>query len=124
MTSTQKIVILHGKNIIWGEPMPQYIEIPHIGEVLQEEFLEPLELSQNALAQAIGVPSNRINAIIRGQRSVTADTDLRLTKYFGLSNGYFLRLQNNFELLQAEQKIADDISNIVPFNYSTQRKAM
>lgn len=104
--------------------MPNYIEIPHIGEVLQEEFLEPLELSQNALALAIGVPSNRINAIIRGQRSVTADTDLRLTKYFGLSKGYFLRLQNNFELLQAEQKIADEVSNIVPFNYSSKRKVM
>lgn len=104
--------------------MQEYIKIPHIGEVLQEEFLEPLKLSQNALAQAIGVPSNRINAIIRGQRSVTADTDLRLTKYFGLSKGYFLRLQNNFELLQAEQKIANDISNIVPFSYPNQSKAM
>ena len=102
--------------------MPQYIDIPHIGEVLQEEFLVPLELSQNALANAIGVPSNRINAIIRGQRSVTADTDLRLTKYFGLSKGYFLRLQNNFELLEAERKA--DLSNIIPFNYGTQKKAM
>jgi addiction module HigA family antidote len=104
--------------------MSNFIEIPHIGEVIQEEFLEPLGLSQNALAQAIRVPSNRINAIIRGQRSVTADTDLRLTKYFGLSKGYFLRLQNNFELLQAEQKISEDISNIVPFNYSKQRKVV
>ena len=104
--------------------MKQYIEIPHIGEVLQEEFLEPLALSQNALATAIGVPSNRINAIIRGQRSITADTDLRLTKYFGLSKGYFLRLQNNFELLQAEQKISDEVSNIVPFDFSKKRKVM
>ena len=89
---------------------------------MQEEFLEPLALSQNALALAIGVPSNRINAIIRGQRSITADTDLRLTKYFGLSKGYFLHLQNNFELLKAEQKT--DLSNIVPFNYDNQKKAM
>jgi addiction module HigA family antidote len=95
--------------------MTEYIDIPHIGEVLQEEFLEPLGLSQNALALAISVPSNRINAIIRGQRNVTADTDLRLTKYFGLSKGYFLRLQNEFELLQSERKI--DLSNIIPFNY-------
>jgi len=104
--------------------MAKYIKIPHIGEVLQEEFLEPLALSQNALATAIGVPSNRINAIIRGQRSITADTDLRLTKYFGLSKGYFLRLQNNFELLQAEQKISDEVSNIVPFDFSKKRKVM
>lgn len=102
--------------------MGQFIDIPHIGEVLLEEFLEPLGLSQNALANAIGVPSNRINAIIRGQRSVTADTDLRLSKYFGLSKGYFLRLQNNFELLEAERKI--DLSNIVPFNYNRQKEAM
>ena len=104
--------------------MTKYIEIPHIGEVLQGEFLEPLALSQNALATAIGVPSNRINAIIRGQRSITADTDLRLTKYFGLSKGYFLRLQNNFELLQAEQKIANEVSNIVPFDFSKKKKVM
>ena len=104
--------------------MQQFIDIPHIGEVLQEEFLEPLNLSQNALANAIGVPSNRINAIIRGQRSITADTDLRLTKYFGLSKGYFLRLQNNFELLESERKIEKDLSNIVPFKQINQRKAM
>lgn len=102
--------------------MSKTLKIPHIGQVLQDEFLEPLGLSQNALALAIGVPSNRINAIIRGQRSITADTDLRLTKYFGLSKGYFLRLQNNFELLEAEQKT--DLTNIVPFNYDKQKKAM
>ena len=65
------------------------IEIPHIGEVLNEEFLQPLGLSQNKLAKAIGVPQNRINAIINKQRGITADTDLRLTTYFGLSEGYF-----------------------------------
>lgn len=53
----------------------QLVPIPHIGEVLFEEFLEPLKLSQNALSLAIGVPSNRINAIVRGQRGITADTD-------------------------------------------------
>lgn len=84
--------------------------------------MEPLGLSQNTLANAINVPSNRINAIIRSQRSITADTDLRLTKYFGLSKGYFLRLQNNFELLAAEQKT--DLSNIIPFNYGTKKKAI
>lgn len=102
----------------------KFIDVPHIGEVLQEEFLEPLGLSQNALANAINVPPNRINAIIRGLRSVTADTDLRLTKYFGLSKGYFLRLQNNFELLASERTIENDLSKIVPFNYSEQRKVM
>jgi antitoxin HigA-1 len=102
--------------------MTEYIEIPKIGEVLLEEFLEPLNLSQNALAKAINVPSNRINAIIRGQRGITADTDLRLTKYFGLTKGYFLRLQAEFELLESERKIEKDLSNIVPIDYKTIKK--
>ena len=97
----------------------KYISIPHIGEVLFEEFLEPLSISQNALALAIGVPSNRINAIVRGQRNITADTDLRLTKYFGLSKGYFLRFQANLELLEQGRKIEKDLSNIVPFKVVT-----
>ena len=96
----------------------QLIPIPHIGEVLLEEFLEPLKISQNALSLAIGVPSNRINAIVRGQRGITADTDLRLTKYFGLSKGYFLRLQTNLELLEQSRKIEKELSNIIPFKHN------
>ncbi len=103
--------------------MTEYLEIPHVGEYLFEEFLKPLELSQNALANAIGVHSNRINAIVRGQRNITADTDLRLTKYFGLTKGFFLRLQANFELLEAERKIDKDLSNIIPLNYDNKKKA-
>ncbi len=98
------------------------IPIPHIGEILRDEFLEPLEITQNALAKAIKVPPNRINAIVRGQRGITADTDLRLTKYFGLSKGYFLRLQSNLELLQEGQKIESVLSNIVPFNQAKRNK--
>lgn len=100
----------------------EYIPVPHIGEILKEEFLEPLEITQNALANAIGVPTNRINAIVRGQRGITADTDLRLTKYFGLSKGYFLRLQSNLELLEQGRKIEKELSNIVPFNCLKQNK--
>jgi len=100
----------------------ELIPIPHIGEVLFEEFLEPLNISQNALAIAIGVPSNRINAIVRGQRNITADTDLRLTKYFGLSKGYFLRLQTNLELLEQGRKIENDLSNIVPLNQTKDKR--
>lgn len=94
--------------------MTEYLDIPHIGKILLEEFLEPFGLSQNALANDLGIPSNRINAIVRGQRSITADTDLRLTKYFDLSKGYFLRMQANFELLESERKIQDELSNIIP----------
>lgn len=100
----------------------EFIPVPHIGEVLNQEFLEPLNISQNALAVAIGVPTNRINAIVRGQRGITADTDLRLTKYFGLTKGYFLRLQSNLELLEQGHKIEKELSNIVPFNYNKQDK--
>ena len=102
----------------------EYIPIPHIGQILMEEFLEPLGITQNALANAIGVPTNRINAIVRGQRGITADTDLRLTKYFGLSKGYFLRFQSNLELLEQGKKIETELSNIVPFDRSKQDKKM
>jgi antitoxin HigA-1 len=62
------------------------------GEILKEEFLNEIGVSQNQLAQAIGVPGNRIHAIFNGTRDITADTDLRLCKFFGLTDGYFLRL--------------------------------
>ncbi len=100
------------------------IPIPHIGEILKDEFLEPLNITQNALANAVGVPANRINAIVRGQRGITADTDLRLTRYFGLSKGYFLRLQANLELLEQGHKIENELSNIVPFNRSVKNKSV
>jgi len=66
---------------------------PHPGEILLQEFLLPMQLSQNALARAIHVPPRRINEIVLGKRVVTADTDLRLARYFGLSEGFFLGLQ-------------------------------
>lgn len=100
----------------------KYIPIPHIGEILFEEFMEPLNLSQNALAVAIGVPSNRINAIVRGQRNITADTDLRLTKFFGLTKGYFLRLQGSLELLEQGRKIEGELAKIIPFNQNKDKK--
>jgi addiction module HigA family antidote len=83
---------------------------PHAGEILKTEFLDELRLSQNALASAIKVTSNRIHSIVRGQRSVTADTDLRLCKFFGLSEGYFLRLQTDYDLLEAKRLLADKIA--------------
>lgn len=96
--------------------MIDMIELPTIGEILQEEFLKPLHLSQNALALAIGVPSNRINGIINGIRGMTADTDLRLTKYFGLSEGYFLRIQEQIELTNAKKKLGNQLDKIIPLD--------
>jgi addiction module HigA family antidote len=94
--------------------MTKYLNNPHPGEILQEEFLEPLGLSQNALAQAIGVPANRINEIIRGRRGITADTDLRLARFFKLSEGYWLRLQNTYDMMEARREVGKDIGKIKP----------
>lgn len=74
----------------------------HPGEVLLEEFLEPLELSQNRLAREIGVPPRRINEIVLGKRSVTPDTALRLSRYFGTSSRFWLGLQMDYDLEEAE----------------------
>jgi addiction module HigA family antidote len=87
---------------------------PHPGEILLEEFLQPMELSQNALARAIHVPPRRINEIVQGKRIVTADTDLRLARYFGLSDGFFLRLQTDFELMRKRREIGDELVAITP----------
>lgn len=88
---------------------------PHPGEILKSEFLDELALSQNQLAHAIGVPPNRVHAVVNGTRAVTADTDLRLCKFFGLSEGYFLRLQNAFDTLEAKGRVAKDIARIKPY---------
>ncbi|MCG6656231.1 HigA family addiction module antidote protein [Halomonas campisalis] len=76
----------------------------HPGEILLEDFIEPMGLTKNALATAIGVPATRIGQITRGERAITADTDLRLSRYFGTSEGYWLRLQNAYDLEQAKRK--------------------
>ena len=89
---------------------------PHPGEILKEEFLNQIGQSQNQLAEAIGVPGNRIHAIVKGGRDITADTDLRLCKFFRLSEGYFLRLQNAYDTLEAKRRIADQLAKIRPYN--------
>src|SRR3954447_12832943 len=88
---------------------------PHPGEILKHEFLEEIGLSQNRLAQAIDVPGNRIHAIVKGTRNITADTDLRLCRFFDLSDGYFLRLQNSYDMLEAKRLIADRLAQIKPY---------
>lgn len=85
---------------------------PHPGRILDEEFLKPLGLSQNALARALGVPPRRINEIVLGKRAVTADTDLRLARFFGLSEGFFLGLQDDYELLKRKRELGDRLKRI------------
>jgi addiction module HigA family antidote len=79
----------------------------HPGEILFEEFLKPMGLSQNRLALDIRVPARRINEIVQGKRRITADTALRLSKYFNMSAKFWLGLQTDYDLDVAEDKLAD-----------------
>ncbi|MCD7059121.1 HigA family addiction module antitoxin [Pelagibacterium xiamenense] len=94
--------------------MTKELPIPHPGEILLEEFLKPMGLSQIALAQAVHVPSRRINAIVQGKRRMTADIDLRLARYLGMSEGFFLGLQVDFDLMWRRREIEDELSTIKP----------
>jgi addiction module HigA family antidote len=84
------------------------------GELLQEEFLQPLGVSQYRLAKAIGVPASRISEIVTGQRAITADTDLRLCRFLGLSPGYWLRAQAAHDTELASAALADELEQIQP----------
>lgn len=85
----------------------------HPGEVLLEEFIEPLHISQNRLAREIGVPPRRINEIVLGKRSVTPDTALRLSRYFGNSSRFWLGLQMDYDLEETEREKAEEIKRSV-----------
>ncbi len=87
---------------------------PTPGDILMEDFLKPLDMSQTALAKAVGVPPRRINEIVLGKRSVTADTDLRLGRYWGLSEGFFLRLQNSHDLREQRRRMGAELDKITP----------
>ena len=86
------------------------------GELLNEEFLVPLGLTKYRLAKEIGVPAQRIGDIVMGKRSITADTDLRLSRYFGLSEGFWLRAQTSCDLEVARSAIEEELKKIVPFH--------
>ena len=86
------------------------------GELLREEFLLPMSLSQYRLAKEIGVPAQRIGEIVAGRRAITADTDLRLCRFFGLSNGYWLRAQAAHDTEVAEEALADQLAHIRPWS--------
>ena len=85
------------------------------GELLLEEFLVPMGLSQYRVAKEIGVPAQRIGEIVAGRRAVTADTDLRLCRFFGLSNGYWLRAQVAYDTEVAERALAGTLRRIRPW---------
>jgi antitoxin HigA-1 len=95
-------------------PDEELLPNPTPGEILRKEFLEPMGLSQNALARALHVPPRRINEIILGKRDVTADTDLRLARYFGLSDGFFLGLQADYDIMRRRREIEAELATITP----------
>lgn len=86
----------------------------HPGEVLLEEFLRPMDISQNALARAIGVPPRRINEIVLGKRAISADTALRLARALGTSEQFWMGLQADYDLEEARIAAAKDIHKVRP----------
>jgi antitoxin HigA-1 len=89
------------------------------GELLLEEFLKPMGISRYRLAKEVGVPAQRIGEIVAGRRAITADTDLRLCRFFGLSNGYWLRAQVAHDIEVAQVELADTLSHITPWRGCT-----
>src|SRR5438477_8532191 len=85
------------------------------GELLLEEFLKPMGISQARLAKEIGVPAQRIGEIVAGKRAITADTDLRLCRFFGLSDGYWLRGQARYDTEMAKDDLAAELAKIKPW---------
>jgi addiction module HigA family antidote len=88
---------------------PKKLAPVHPGEILSEEFMKPLGLSQNRLGRDLGVPPRRINEIVHGKRSITADTALRLSRYFGTSAEFWLGLQTDYDLDVASDRLAEKI---------------
>jgi len=90
----------------------------HPGEVLMEDFLEGFGITQNKLAVSIGVPPRRVNEIVHGKRAITADTALRLGKYFGTTAQFWLNLQTHYDLDRAEDRAAEQIAAIEPMRHA------
>ena len=91
------------------------IPYPHPGEILLEEFLKPMGITQYRLAKEIGVPQRRIGEIVAGNRSVTADTGLRLSRFFGMSDDFWVGLQLDFDAANAKDLLKETLSQIKPW---------
>lgn len=97
--------------------MNRIIETPTVSEILSEEFMIPLNISAYKLAQDIHVPVSRIQDILHGRRKITADTSLRLAKYFSVSDAYFLNIQNDIELRNIKLRMQEEINRIHAVQY-------
>ena len=94
--------------------MSAFIPTPKMSEILREEFMEPMNLSAYKLAQGIHVPTSRIQDILHDRRKITADTSLRLAKFFGVSDRYFLDMQNDIDIRALKVNMAQEINEIQP----------
>ncbi len=92
------------------------VPYPHPGEILFEEFLKPMGISQYRLAKEIGVPQRRIGEIVTGTRAVTADTGLRLSRFFGMSEGFWIGLQMDFDAAKTKDSLAKTLAKIKPWD--------
>ena len=98
--------------------MDTYIPIPKISEILLEEFMKPMGISAYRLAKDIHVPVSRIQAILADKRKITVDTSLRLGKYFGVSDRYFLNLQDDIDIREARETMRKDLESIKTIQYA------
>lgn len=98
--------------------MENYIETPKMSEILSEEFMIPFGLSAYKLAQEIYVPVSRIQDILHDRRKITADTSIRFGKFFGVSDRYFLDMQDDIDIRNTKMRIMDEINNISVFDYA------
>ena len=96
-----------------------FIELPSIGEILRVEFMEPLGVSSYKLAKEINVPVSRIQEILKDRRKITPDTSMRLAKYFGVTEKYFLDMQNDIEIRKLKETMGDEIDKIQPIRDHT-----
>ena len=103
-----------------GALSAELIELTHPGKTLREDFLEPMGLSAEHLSEAMSVPLSRILAIIQGERDISAETSLLLDKFFGLSDGYWLRLQSNYNLRKARRSLTKKIARVRPYSDAVQ----
>jgi addiction module HigA family antidote len=92
--------------------MKKKIDTPKMGEILKEEFMKPFKLSAYKLAQGINVPVSRVQDILHDRRKITVDTSLRLAKYFGVSDCYFLNIQNDIDIRNAKYEMEAEIAKI------------
>lgn len=93
---------------------PDWLHNPHAGEMLASEFMEPLGLDAAQLAQAIGARPAQVEDVVLGAKPIDAELDLRLARYFGMSEGFFLGLQTDYELLEAKRALNGELDRIVP----------